>query len=639
MKLPSCLSGQTKARPALDVLALWILFCSWCSLSGWALSLFGALNPWGYSIAFLGSIGGLAIFGRPLLFSEGKPFFGRGRILHFRRLLPKIWLALTILVFIGGLLYHPVNYDHLTYRFPRILFWSWEQRWHWIPSYANRMNYSGTGFEWMMMPQFVFLQTDRFFFLINFVSFLLLPGLVFSVFRHLGISPRVSWWWMWVLSCGYCYILQAAGAGNDSFAAVYLLACLHYTLKAKDVFSSRHLVLSLLAVGLLTGAKASNLPLVLPWLTAVFFNRRHLFAPCKPALLASSLILTAVVSFLPIALLNIYFTGSFSGDPHNSSKLKLSNPISGIAGNSIQIAVANLSLPIWHKPVSWDGLIPSLIKEELKLDYPRLETTTGEMQLEEDAGIGLGVAVAAAYMIFLRLTASLTRSHGAIPRNRPAVWIAAAGFIALLVYMSKMGSESASRLIAAYYPLLIVGILLIASLDGAVIRSVLCKIIASLVMFSALPLVVLNPSRPLFPVNLVLNCLSHSGVSSDLIQRSRDVYDTYATRYDDFHDLRVDIPDTEKTIGFVHLGDDPEVSLWLPFGSRKVIDLTPGQTLAELQALHIHFIIVDNTVLTEIHHITIDDLLNPWSATIVTQKYLTIKIHRGPELWYLIRCP
>ncbi|MCE0498812.1 MAG: hypothetical protein LV481_12790 [Methylacidiphilales bacterium] len=638
MKLPSRLQGQPKGQPAFDVLALWILFSAWCSLSGWLLSIVGALNPWGYGLGFLAFIAALAIFGRQLLLSEEKSPFRRGRMLHSRWLLPKIWLSLTVLVFIGGLLYQPVNYDHLTYRFPRILFWSWEHRWYWIPSFNHRLNLSGTGFEWLMVPQFIFLHTDRFFFLINFISFLFLPGLVFSVFRRLGISPRVSWWWMWVLPCGYCYILQAASAGNDSFAAVYLLASLHYALKARTS-SSRYLVLSLLAVGLLTGAKASNLPLVLPWLVTVFFNRRPLFAPCKPHLLAVTLIVTAFVSYLPIALLNIHFTGDFTGDPQNYSELKLSNPVSGIAGNFIQIAADNLAPPLWYKPISWDPMIPAPIKKQLKRDYPRLVTKTGEMRIDEDAGVGLGVVAAAVFMIILRLRATLGRFRGAIPRNRPAVWIAVAGFIALLVYMGKMGSESAPRLIAAYYPLFIVGILLMVSLDGEVIRRTLCKIVAGLAMLSAVPLVVLSPSRPLFPVNLVLNYLSHAGVSPGLIQRSHEVYDTYATRYDDFRDLRLDIPETETAIGFVHPGDDPEVSLWLPFGSRKVIDLTPNRTLGELQALHIHYIVVDNTALTNIYHITIDELLKQWSAAIVTQKYLTLKIQRGSELCYLIHSP
>src|SRR5882762_2676142 len=108
---------KTKAGPAIDWLALWILFSSWCSLSGWFLSLLGDLNPWGYGIALLVFIGGLFLFGKFLLLSKERPPFSRGRLFYPRWMLPNIWLGLTILIFIGGLLYHPNNYDYLTYRF------------------------------------------------------------------------------------------------------------------------------------------------------------------------------------------------------------------------------------------------------------------------------------------------------------------------------------------------------------------------------------------------------------------------------------------------------------------------------------------------------------------------------------------
>ncbi len=54
--------------------------------------------------------------------------------------------------------------------------------------------------EWMMAPPFLLFKTDRLFFLIDFISYLFLPGLIFSVFNGLGIGKRISWWWMWGLA-------------------------------------------------------------------------------------------------------------------------------------------------------------------------------------------------------------------------------------------------------------------------------------------------------------------------------------------------------------------------------------------------------------------------------------------------------
>ena len=58
---------------------------------------------------------------------------------------PAIFLLLASLVFLGGVLYAPNNYDALTYRLPRMLNWLAAGQWFWIPTINERMNYSTTG--------------------------------------------------------------------------------------------------------------------------------------------------------------------------------------------------------------------------------------------------------------------------------------------------------------------------------------------------------------------------------------------------------------------------------------------------------------------------------------------------------------
>jgi hypothetical protein len=76
-----------------------------------------------------------------------------------------IYALAVIVVILGGALYAPRNYDALTYRIPRILHWWTASSWHWIQTPNDRMNLSGTGFEWMMMPLFAASHSDRLFFL------------------------------------------------------------------------------------------------------------------------------------------------------------------------------------------------------------------------------------------------------------------------------------------------------------------------------------------------------------------------------------------------------------------------------------------------------------------------------------------
>ena len=193
---------------------------------------------------------------------SGKKSSGRKKILRrFRRPLPFCFAVLALLVFLGGVLYPPSNYTGLNYRLARVLQWLAHGQWCWIHTPNFRMNDRACGFEWLTTPLLLFTRSDRALFLINFIPFLLLPGLVFSVFTRLGVRPRVAWHWMWLLPTGYNFLLQAGGIANDIFPAVYALAALDFGCRAWVSRRPADLWHSLLAAALLTGAKASNLPL------------------------------------------------------------------------------------------------------------------------------------------------------------------------------------------------------------------------------------------------------------------------------------------------------------------------------------------------------------------------------------------
>jgi len=140
-----------------------------------------------------------------------------------RRPLPLIFFIAVLLGLAGGLIYPPNNYDALSYRIPRVLSWISNGSWYWIPTANDRMNYSGAVQEWLFSPLLITFQSDRLLFIVNVVSFALLPGLVFSLFRGLGILPRVAWWWMWLVPLCMGIVLQAGGIGNDLLGAFFFL--------------------------------------------------------------------------------------------------------------------------------------------------------------------------------------------------------------------------------------------------------------------------------------------------------------------------------------------------------------------------------------------------------------------------------
>ena len=202
------------------------------------------------------------------------------------------------------------------------------------------MNDRACGIEWLSAPMLLFTHSTRGLFLINFLPFLLLPGFIFSVFTRLGVGARVAWHWMWLLPGGYIFLLQAGGIANDTFPTVFALAAVDFALRARQsrhgspAACRSHLWHSMLAA-LLTGAKATNLPLLLPW-AIVIFPLTPLLRE-KMALTVLAGLIAAAVSFLPTAILNVHFLGDWSGLSIERTGMDMKNPLVGIWGNAFLI--------------------------------------------------------------------------------------------------------------------------------------------------------------------------------------------------------------------------------------------------------------------------------------------------------------
>ncbi len=163
-------------------LAIWIWLCAYLNCAGWTLSALHELNAGGYAVALTLGLGALLVFqkksGASLL-----PKICATKLRHrFCKPFPLAFLILATMAFLGGAIYAPTNYDALSYRLPRVLHWLAAEQWHWIHTVFPRLNQRCCGIEWISAPILALLKTDRPLFLINFISFLFLPGLVFSVF-------------------------------------------------------------------------------------------------------------------------------------------------------------------------------------------------------------------------------------------------------------------------------------------------------------------------------------------------------------------------------------------------------------------------------------------------------------------------
>ena len=120
---------------------LWLWISVFAVTAGWTLSAFGQLNRAGYGMFFIAFI---VFF---LATRKGLGLGGFGKVLsrnkflrRFRRPLPLCFALLTVLIFLGGMLYPPSNYTGISYRLPRVLQWRAHEQWCWIQTNNYRMN-------------------------------------------------------------------------------------------------------------------------------------------------------------------------------------------------------------------------------------------------------------------------------------------------------------------------------------------------------------------------------------------------------------------------------------------------------------------------------------------------------------------
>ena len=353
---------------------------------------------------------------------------------RFRRAGPLCFLAILLLSLIGGLLYGSTNIDTAAYRVPRVLHWLGQGQWHWIYTYDPRQNSTACDFEWLAAPLIEFTGTDRFLFLINWVSYLMLPGLVFSVFRRFGVRPRVAWWWMWFLAAGWCYALQAGSTGNDCFAAVYALAAMDLALRARETASCGELFLSVLAISLACGTKQNNLPLLLPWSVAAIGSIK--LVRMRPAIGVLVAVVALLVSPVPISIANWVHTGNWMGYPRHTSGLENplwisaranGSPFWTAAANVVLIAIQNLTPPYFPLAERVNGMMDRFLQTPFGMSQFAAPANCAKLSRFADelsAGIGPCVCLLILFAVFGALKLRTTPAVGQISgRDRLLGWL------------------------------------------------------------------------------------------------------------------------------------------------------------------------------------------------------------------------
>jgi hypothetical protein len=552
-------------RPATEILTTVLLLLSaFFSLGGLVLSLSGQLNRSGCTVLLaIGVVGSVFTYRR----LNAGSWIPRGfRLRRFRKPFPALYLLCALGAIIGGAIHPPSNQDALSYRIPRLLHWLAEGHWHWIGGTDTRMDYTSAGFEVLMLPAFAALHTLRFAFLINAIPYLLMPGLVFSVFTSLGIRKSIAATWMWILPCASCFAIQAGSIGNDFIACIYLLAALMFALRALSDGSKTAVGLSVLSAALMTGVKATNLPLLLPiaiCLTPVFFRfPKTLVTAALTGCVALS------ISFVPTAVINAIHTGDWAGEP--DSALKIKNPIVGLAGNSLLVGSSALAPAVFPPAESINTWFNAKTEEPplawIKRGFVDFRMTHPQLASEEHSGIGLGVTGA----LLLGIAGGWRKIRTG--RLRCLGGCVFAGFlIAMLFFIIMLGNRGAPRYLAPYY-CGIIALPLLTLASAKVFRKRWWRWSSLALLSPIVPAMACNPARPLLPMATITKALVDRGIGGGTTTRMQTVYEVYANRHDVYAPVREMLPQGAESIAFAGTSADSEYSFWVPLGTRRVTD-------------------------------------------------------------------
>lgn len=600
---------------------IWILLAAFLVAAGWILSAIHSLNRAGYLIAIGIAIITLFFFRRFISWPSSenirRTFWRIWRRCH--RPAPFLFAILALLTLISGLLYAPYNSDTYSYRLPRIMHWLGHEGWHWIRTGDQRMNVIAPGYEWIATPVILFTGTDRFLFVINWIPYLMAPGLIFAVLRYFGVAGRVAWWWAWVLASGWCYVLQAASVVNDQFSLVFAQGAVALAMKSRETGRMGDFWISMLAAALMTGVKQTNIPLVAIWL--VFAAPQFASALRRPFQMAAVLPLAILVSSIPTMLLNIHYAGNWSGlnliqADYPDWRMELKSPFWGIVGNAFALPLQNLAPPFFPGSATWNKAMDKFVQTGFGSHFQSFEgfghLSSG--MSESSAGIGLAITL----LTILSFAAAWMFSR-TMPAERAAgsrSWLRFLPWLILPVFMAKAGEAQNARYLAPYY-VFFFPTMLVWRGHLRLVQKGWWRALVLLCMVSSACLVVVNTKRPLFPARTILANLAASHPKSHSIALLNRAYSDTSSLSNLKQALDQTLPSDETLVGYAAVrNNEAEMALWLPMSSRRVERVVRTDTPLDLSERRIHWVVIQDAPSVDCPDLSV--WMKKYNATLVS---------------------
>jgi len=265
-----------------------------------------------------------------------------------------------------------------------------------------------------------------------------------------------------------------------------------------------------------------------------------------------------------------------------------------------------------------------------------------QMQMEENAGLGFGVTI---LLIISAVFAVVRSGKSSFPLHLhppDALWRTAlvlTPWISTLALLSQSEVYPIGRILAPFY-ILLLPLLLLSPVQEQLVKRMWWRIAAFVVFAMAAGLLIISPARPLFPVSAALAKFQPGSSSSKQLQRAWNVYSVYRDRNQVFAPILNSLPPGVTTLGFISY-DDPEASLWLPFGSRRVIHICPTDSPADLKAQGIEYIVAKDEIFGRQYlgrqFPPLDDWLKTMNAQVVQKFKLNMRADGDAANWMILK--
>ena len=539
-------------RPFHIIFNAWLAYLAGITCLGWALSAFGAYRMMAPASVILVSV--ITILSckswRITPHTDRKQLCG---VLLFAP-----FLILLVVIILTGSLYLTTVLDSLGYRIPRMLMWLQEGRVHYINNTDARLNFMTPVWEFASTPIYQ-ITGFRFLWLGSAISWVLLYLSLFVTSFCISSNADSRKWLTMIPAASVGFVLQASSTMNDIWAAALVSISLVFIIAFEKKPSFGDIVSSGLALSLAAGVKPHFAVLGLPWLLWFLFSPFNPLASVRWRWTLPLGVLAVLCSPLLTFVNNYIHYGSFKGEAGDGFGLGLwwMNILLGTVMMLWQI----IQLPI--NPLA--GTINSHFQHLLNTTglaelAPRFRIGTSELLIVDYCSIGFVAALPLCIGFYLAL-----RNCSVIPK-----WIICcltAGAFSFLVTISQVVPGTLGRSFLAF----VILFLPLALFGLAKLRLRPLKIIALVVVGTALFSLVVSPSHPLWPAKTTANYLNrfHDHFVRYLSLQKKPYAGTSVIKT---------VPDDAKEIGIMAVGDQSLIQLWNHRNPELKVRFLPSET-------------------------------------------------------------